>query len=43
LWARNINKVKQFHHFEDEFISYTSFINDDFGYFFINTGEKIKE
>ncbi|MFV8357060.1 hypothetical protein ACNQGB_12845 [Flavobacterium sp. XS1P32] len=44
LWARNINKSQATPSYEDEsFISYTSFINDNFSYFFINTGEKIKK
>jgi hypothetical protein len=44
LWARNINKRQAIPSYEDgSFISYTSFINDNFSYFFINTGEKIKK
>lgn len=44
LWARNINKSQVIPSYEDEsFISYTSFMNDNFSYFFINTGEKINK
>jgi hypothetical protein len=44
LWARNINKRQAIPSYEDEsFISYTSLINENFSYFFINTGEKIKK
>lgn len=44
LWARNINKSQAIPSYEDEsFISYTSLMNDNFSYFFINTGEKINK
>lgn len=44
LWARNINKSQAVPSYEDEsFISYTSLMNDNFSYFFINTGEKINK
>ncbi len=44
LWARNINKSQAVPSYEDEsFISYTSLMNDNFSYFFINIGEKIKK
>ena len=44
LWARNINKRQAIPSYEDEsFISYTSLVNENFSYFFINTGEKIKK
>lgn len=44
LWARNINKSQVVPSYEDEsFISYTSLMNDNFSYFFINTGEKINK
>lgn len=44
LWARNINKSQAVPTYEDEsFISYTSLMNDNFSYFFINTGEKINK
>ncbi|WP_310377394.1 hypothetical protein [Flavobacterium sp.] len=44
LWARNINKSQAVPSYEDEsFISYTSFMNENFTYFFINTAEKINK
>ena len=44
LWARNINKSQAVPTYEDEsYISYTSLMNNNFSYFFINTGEKIKK
>lgn len=44
LWARNINKSQVVPSYEDEsFISYTSLMNDNFSFFFINTGEKINK
>ena len=42
LWARNINKNQAIRSYDDaSFISYTSLMNENFNYFFINTGEKI--
>ncbi|HSD09312.1 hypothetical protein [Flavobacterium sp.] len=44
IWARNINKKQRFHFAVDKnYASYTTTINGDISYYFINTDEKIKE
>lgn len=43
IWARNINKSQANTIDDESFISYTSIVNDESSYFFINAGEKIKK
>jgi hypothetical protein len=44
IWARNINKKQGFQNsYSRDYVSYTSTIQEDKSYFFINSGEKIKE
>ncbi|MES2544480.1 MAG: hypothetical protein V4548_06325 [Bacteroidota bacterium] len=43
VWARNINKSQGNSIDDESFISYSSIVNNESSYFFINAGEKIKK
>ena len=43
LWARNINKKQSTTSDDNSFISYTSILNKDKNYFFINTKDDVKK
>jgi len=43
LWARNINKKQSTAQEDNGFLSYTSILNNDKNYFFINSKEQVKK